>query len=75
MKLHDIEKIDSEWLTPAQVAKYIKCDPNTIRAAARTRPELLGFPITIMGSRIKIPKQAFIKYCMGESTSEKEQSI
>ena len=66
MILSDIEKIQSDWLTPAQIAPYLNSDPQTIRMAARKRPELLGFPVTVIGSRVKIPKAPFVKYCKGE---------
>jgi len=67
MTLADIERIPTDWLTPAQVAPYLNSDPQTIRTAAHQAPGLLGFPVTIMASRVKIPKLAFIKYCKGET--------
>lgn len=75
MTLSDIERITSDWLTPAQVASYMNSDPQTIRTAAHQRPDLLGFPVTIMGSRVKIPKMPFIKYCKGERINRIEYEV
>ena len=56
--------IESEknFFTAADVAGVVGCDPNNIRVVAHQRPELLGFPVTIMGSRVKIPKIPFLRY-------------
>ena len=34
---------------------------------AQIEREKLGFPVSIIGNRVKIPKDAFIKFCKGES--------
>lgn len=33
-----------------------------VRVCARQRPDLLGFPTIIMGSRVKIPRIPFLQY-------------
>lgn len=66
MTLQEIESIKKETLTPAQVAKCIGCDPHYIRLEAREEPEHLGFPVVITGTRVKIPKQAFLRFMRGE---------
>ena len=65
MTLKDVEAIDREMLTVTQVAKVLHADPMTIRLQARQRPDLLGFPVIVMGSRVKIPKAGFLNYCRG----------
>ena len=65
MTLDDIRKIDREFLTPAQVAEVLGCDPQGIRVWARQRPEGLGFPVCIIGSRVKIPRMAFVRWIEG----------
>lgn len=65
MTLEDIEKMDKPFLTAVDVAPYIRCDPGTLRLAAHVAPHLLGFPVIIMGSRVKIPKDLFVQYCRG----------
>lgn len=65
MTLAEIEAMDREVLTPTIVASVLNCDPNQLRLQARQRPELLGFPAICIGSRVKIPKAAFLAYCRG----------
>lgn len=65
MTLKDIEALDKEMLTPALVAPILGSDPQTIRMQARERPDLLGFPVICLKSRVKIPKEGFLAYCRG----------
>lgn len=60
--LQSIKQLDKLFLTATEVAPVIGCNPNDIRGQARDRPELLGFPVTIYGSRVKIPRLPFIQY-------------
>lgn len=60
--LDTIRQMSRETLTPAIVAEVIGCDPQTIRLRARMAPELLGFPAIVMGSRVLIPREAFIRF-------------
>ena len=69
MTLYEIKASDALFLTPAQVAPIIGCDPHLIRLQARDRPERLGFPVTVTGSRTKIPRKPFLKW-LGELEEE-----
>lgn len=62
MTLTEIRNTTKEMLTPADVAPILGCDPQNIRLQARDCPEKLGFPVVRVGSRTKIPKQAFLKF-------------
>jgi len=73
LTLEDLERIPTNMLTAAQVAPFIGSDPHTIRIAAHTRPDLLGFPVVVMGSRVKIPKELFVKYFRGKEDSYSEE--
>lgn len=53
---------DKLFLTPADVCQILKCDPQAIRAQAHSDPSKLGFPIIVMNRRIRIPREAFLKY-------------
>lgn len=66
LSLTEIEAMDRDMLTPVIVSRYLGCDDHTIRLQARERPELLGFPVICVGSRVKIPKAGFLAYCRGE---------
>ena len=66
MTLTEIKASDKPMLTPADVAPVLGCDPQDIRVAARQRPDLLGFNFTVIGTRVKNPRLAFIKWMEGE---------
>ena len=63
--LQEIEALDKTMLIPADVAGYLGCDPYSINVAAKSAPGLLGFPIIVMGSRVRIPKEGFVRFCRG----------
>lgn len=65
--LADIEALDCEVLTCAQVAPLLQANPYTIHGQAMERPELLGFPVICAGRRVKIPKAAFVRFMKGET--------
>lgn len=68
--LEELEKYPYDILVPADVAGILKCDQYSINVAARDNPERLGFPVTLLGNRVKIPKLAFIKFMKGEMLIE-----
>jgi len=61
--LEEIEKLDKTMLLATDVAPYLECDDGLIRLQAQQEPEKLGFPVIVMGTRVKIPKEGFIHYC------------
>lgn len=63
MTLADIEKIDKDFLIPADIAGVLGCDKYSINKQAQADASKLGFPVIVLGNRVKIPKQAFIKFC------------
>ncbi len=67
--LEDVKAMTCDMLTPAVVGEILRCDPHYIRLQARNFPELLGFPTCLIGSRVKIPRVAFIKWCEGTDGS------
>lgn len=66
MTLQEIKALDRQMLTPAIVAPFLGCDQQTLRLQARHRPDLLGFPVVCLGSRVKIPKEPFIAFFEGK---------
>lgn len=62
MTLEEIAALPVEVLTPAQVAPVLRLDQDTIRGQARECPERLGFPVIVAKSRVKIPKQPFLRF-------------
>lgn len=65
MTLEELKKLDKDVITPAVAAQVLQCDPHWIRVAAHQDKSLLGFPVIILNSRVKIPRLAFIKYMEG----------
>lgn len=66
MTLDEIRNSTKEVLTPAEVAEVLRCDPQDVRVAAKEKPGLLGFNVTVVGTRVKIPRLAFIAHMTGE---------
>lgn len=69
MTLDEIRNSTKEVLTPGEVAPVLGCDPQDIRVAARVHPERLGFNIALIGSRVKIPRRAFLNWLEGRCES------
>lgn len=65
MTLNEIRNLDREYLVPREVAPLLGCDQYSINVAAKQCPELLGFNVALIGSRVKIPRLAFIKWMEG----------
>ena len=73
--LDEIRKMDKDIITPEIAAKVLCCDPHYIRVTAHNRPELLGFPVTLIGNRVKIPRKAFIRYMDGKNNAEIREGV
>lgn len=70
LSLQDIERLPGEMLTPAQVAGVLEMNPYTINVMAAQQPDAFGFPVMLLGNRVKIPKQPFLLYMRGESAKQ-----
>lgn len=66
MSLEEIKNCSKIFLSPADIASVMGSDPHTVRCTARQRPELLGFPFTFSGNRMKIPRIPFLRW-LGEA--------
>ena len=62
MTLKEIEESTKEVLTCQDVAPVLKCNPATLHMQAMEEPWRLGFPVVVMGRRVKIPRRPFINY-------------
>lgn len=62
MTLDELKELDKSVITPAVAAQFLECNPYAIRLAARDCPEKLGFPVSCIGNRTKIPRLAFIRF-------------
>ena len=61
-RFNEIKEMDKLFVNSEDVAPVLECNPNDIRGQARDRPDLLGFPVTVYGSRVKIPRLPFIQF-------------
>jgi len=70
--LDEIKNLPREFLRPADIAPILGCTPYSINVQVQKDPSKLGFPVIVIGSRVKIPKLAFIKFMKGEMQSCQE---
>ena len=62
MTLKEIEESTKEVLTCQDVAPVLMCNPATLHMQAIEEPWRLGFPVIVMGRRVKIPRRPFLGY-------------
>jgi len=72
MTVEEIKVSSAVFLTAADIAPVIGCDPNWIRRAAHDAPELIGFPVCVIGTRTRIPRKPFLAF-IGEGESDEHQ--
>lgn len=66
MTLQELEQLETEVLTPKQVAPILGCQPYSINVAVKKGIQF-PFPVLTMGTRVRIPKTPFIKFMRGET--------
>ena len=66
MTLEELKELDVNLLTPAQAAEVLGVSAQSIRVCARQRPDLLGFPVMVYGSRVKVPRLPLIDFLEGK---------
>jgi hypothetical protein len=75
MTLQQIIDSTKEMLTPKDVAEVLGCDPYTINVQVRqdiaAGVNSFGFPISKIGTRVRIPRRAFLRFVLGEEKEEK----
>ena len=64
--MDEIRVSEKNWLTPDDIADVIECNPHNIRLQAQDDPKKLGFPVTVVCSRVKINRKLFVAYFDGE---------
>lgn len=66
MTLSEMKEAGKEWLTPKEVAGCLGCTPYAINQQAAADAGKLGFPVIMVGKRVKIPRKAFIRFMEGD---------
>lgn len=74
--LEEIESMSKNILSPEDVCSYIGGDAhffrNTARKDKKNHTDSFGFPVMVIGCRVKIPKEPFVKYMRGEQFEKAE---
>ncbi len=65
-ELERIAALEKDMLVPTDVCKYLGCCAYTINVATRDGNNPFPFPVIRMGTRVRIPKEPFIKVMRGE---------
>ena len=65
MRISELTALDREYITPTEAASVLDCAPQRLRDQAHRNPASLGFPVIIMGRKIRIPKEPFIAFMKG----------
>ena len=76
MTLEALEALERETLLPAEVAAVLGCNAYNFTLQAREDAGQLGFPVCIIGNRVRTPRRAFIhwlKYGNREENADDEQ--
>jgi len=66
MTVDEIRASNKDMLTPSDVAPVLGCHPFAINTQAKVDPSKLGFPVSLVGTRLKIPRLAFLRWFDGE---------
>lgn len=72
MNIYDLTNSREVFVLVNDIADILRCDPQNIRNQARTNPDALGFPVTVVGSAIKIPRIPFLRFIGVETVNKHE---
>lgn len=64
MTFQEIQASDKDFLTPEDVREVVGCMPYSINIQAKEDASKLGFPVSQIGTRVKIPRLAFIHWML-----------
>lgn len=62
MTMKEIRESDKDFLTPSEVREVLGCDTYSINVQAKEDASKLGFPVVILGTRVKIPRLGFLHW-------------
>lgn len=65
-ELRRIEALPKDILVPTDICKYLGCAAYTINVVTRDGKNPFPFPVIRMGTRVRIPKEPFLKAMRGE---------
>lgn len=70
--LDEIKALPVEVLLPKHIYKFLGCAQYAINCQAQNDPEKLGYPVSVAGSRVRIPKAGFIAWVEGQKAKPHE---
>lgn len=70
MTYEEILKTDKPFLTPSDVAEVLGCKPYSVNLQAREDIGKLGFPASLIGTRVRIPRLGFINWITGGNNDD-----
>lgn len=62
MTIEEMKQSTKVFVSSADIAPILGCDPQCLRHQAKKDPYMLGFPIVQVGSRIRIPRVPFLRF-------------
>lgn len=63
--LQEVKDCGKEFLIPSDIAPLLRCDQYSINLQAQKDPSALGFPVIVMGRKVRIPRLAFVRFMEG----------
>ena len=73
MTIDEIRQSDKLMLTPTDVANVLGVTPYSLNIQAKKDITKLGFNASLIGTRLKIPREGFIAWYEGRNTDDKER--
>lgn len=70
MSIKEIMESAKDVLTPSDIAEVLGVKPYSINLQAKQDITKLGFPCSLIGTRVRIPKNGFIRWLNGEMSNE-----
>lgn len=65
MSVEEMKGLSKDYLTPKDIAGCLGCTAYAVNQQAAADASKLGFPVVIIGKRVKIPREAFIRFMEG----------
>ena len=62
MTFEQMQHSDADFLLCKDVCDLLRCKQDSLNAQAKEDPSKLGFPVCVMGTRVRIPRLAFIHW-------------
>lgn len=62
MTYRQIKESRKNMLVPTDISDILDCTPYSINVQAQSDATKLGFPVCVMGTRVRIPRLAFLHW-------------